>query len=119
MERGRIIAQRAKRQSDLSRYIEGKKVSIMVALVGHQFWEDHGRVNLFYVDSVQIGHENEDADDYPSEGLMAVIAMAVSATVGFDGIPNAETLDAETRARRNVYRDRMAQSLRIAEQGKH
>ena len=105
MERGRIIAERAKRQSDLSRYVEGKKVKVMVALPGHLHYEPHGRVNLFYVADAFLGHENEMTDDYPSEGLMARIALAVAATVGFEGIPSATTLDAETRARRNAYRD--------------
>lgn len=119
MERGRTIAGRAKRESDLYRYVQGKKVKIMVALPGHPFYEPTGRVNLFYVDDVMIGHEQVAGDEYPSEGLMAVIAMAVGATVGFDGIPHAETIDPAVRAQRNVYRDQMAQNLRILEPGQH
>lgn len=95
LERGRLIAGRAKRQSDLDRYVDGKKVKIMVALPGHPLYVDtkkdrqdrYGQTNLFYVDGVQIAHQNTADDDYPSEGVMAVIAMAVGATVGFDGIP--------------------------------
>lgn len=106
MERGRHIAGRAKRQTDLARYIQGMKVKIMVAMPGHAFYENKGRVNLFYVDEVCVAHQNEMDDDYPSEGVMAVLALSVGATVGFEGIPPAETLDAQIRARRNEYRDR-------------
>lgn len=119
MERGRIIAQRKQRESDLSRLVEGKKVKIMVAMPGHAYWEDRGRVNLFYVDDVQIGHQNEMDDDYPSELIMATIQLAVSATVGYEGVPSATTIDPDTRARRDEYRLRMAQNLKIMEPGQH
>jgi len=105
MERGRIISERAKRQRDLSRFIEGKKVKVEIADKRHEPYQPHGRVNLFYVQGVCIGHENEANDDYPSEGLMARIQLAVAATVGYEGIPSASTIDEETRQRRNVYRD--------------
>lgn len=110
MERGRIIAGRAKRQSDLSRYIEGKKVKVMVALPGHPYYEPHGRVDIFYVDNVEIGHENQDSDEYPSETVMAKIALAVGATVGFDGIPSSTTIDPATRKRRDEYRARLGRA---------
>lgn len=110
-ERGRIISERAKRQSDLSRYVEGKKVKVMVALAGHVKWEDRGRVNLFYVDDVFVGSQQEADDDYPCEALMATIALAVGATVGFEGIPSSTTIDVETRKRRDKYREQMASNL--------
>lgn len=111
MERGRRIAERAKRQSDLSRFIKGKKVRVMVAMPGHPCYEPQGRVNLFYVDDVLIGHENEMSDEYPSETLMAKIQLSVGATVGYDGIPSATTIDEDTRHRRNVYRDQIRANL--------
>lgn len=111
--RGRQIAGRAKRESDLQRYIQGGKIRVMVALPGHEHYEDKGRVNLFYLndgdaDGTQplLAHQNMMADDYPSEVVVATIAMVVGATIGTEGIPAAETIDPEVRARRNQYRDR-------------
>lgn len=115
MERGRIIAERRKRESDLSRLVEGKKVKIMVALPGHAYYETRGRVNIFKVEDVEVCHQNEMADDYPSEFTMAALQLAVSATVGYEGVPSAETIDPETRARRDEYRLRMAQNLKWIE----
>lgn len=113
MERGRIIAERAKRQSDLSRYIEGKKVKVQCALPGHPYYEPHGRVNIFYVDNVDIAHQNEDADDYPSETVMAKVALAVGATVGMEGIPSATKIDEATTKRRDEYRKHLGAWRRI------
>jgi hypothetical protein len=109
VERGRLVAARAQRASDLDRYVAGKKVKIMVALPGHPYYVAFApaRVNIFYVDGIDIGHENVAADNYPSEALMAKIALAVGATVGMDGIPSAQTIDPEVRRRRDEYRNRM------------
>lgn len=106
MERGRIIGERKKREDDLARLVQGKKVQIMVALPGHAYYQPKGRVNIFRVDGVEIAHQNEIDDDYPSEPVMAIIQLAVSATVGYDGVPSAETIDPTVRARRNEYRDK-------------
>lgn len=59
----------------------------MVALPGHQFYESHGRVNLFYVADVMIAHQNADEDDYPSENVMAFIGLAVEANGGTGDVP--------------------------------
>lgn len=107
IERGRIIAGRAQRNSDLDRLVRGKKVKIMVALPRHPYYGDglrSGRHNIFYVDGVEVGHENEHEDDYPSEPLMAKILLAVNATVGTEGIPSEQTIDPETRRRRDEYK---------------
>lgn len=119
MERGRVIAERKKRESDLSRLKEGKKVKIMVAIHGHAYYESRGRVNIFYVEDVEVCHQNEMDDDYPNEFVMAMIQLAVSATVGYDGVPSAETIDPADRARRDAYRMRMGQNLKIMEPGQH
>lgn len=115
MDRGRQIAQRAKRQSDLSRLIEGKKVQVMCAMPGHMHYEDHGRVNLFDVAGVRVAHQNEADDDYPSEVVMAMIGIAVAATVGLEGVPSSTTIDESTRKRRNEYRERMGRGLRAVQ----
>lgn len=117
MERGRIIAARATRERDLARYVAGKKVKVTVALSGHALWVDRGRVKLFYVDGVQIAHQNQLDDDYPSEGVMAVIAMAVNATVGTEGIPPVMDDSPEEKAardQRNAYRDKYLGAWRQA-----
>lgn len=106
MDRGRIIAGRAKRETDLSRLVEGKKVEVFCALPGHEHYQDHGRVNLFKVDGVIVAAQNIVDDDYPNETVMATLMLAVSATVGYDGVPSAETISKEERNRRNEYRDR-------------
>lgn len=106
MERGRIIGERKQRNSDLDRFVLGKKVAINVALPGHAFYEDKGQVNLFYVEGMCVGRQNIIDDDYPSELVMAKIQLAVSATVGYEGVPSAQTIDPETRSRRDEYRDR-------------
>ena len=111
IERGRVIAGRAKRHSDLDRYVAGKKISVMVALPGHALYEPKGRVNLFYLygktkDVALIAHQNIIDDDYPSEAVMSAIALVVGATLGTEGIPDAQTIDPITRARRNEYRDK-------------
>lgn len=106
IERGRIIGERKKRESDLTRLVEGKKVKIMCALHGHAYYEPHGCVNIFYVEGVDIGHQNIVEDDYPSEAVMAVIGLAVGATVGYEGVPSAQTIDPAVRSRRDEYRDR-------------
>jgi hypothetical protein len=111
MERGRNIAERAKRHSDLHRLQEGKKVKVMVALPGHAYYEPTGRVNLFYVEDVQVAHQNELADDYPSEPVMAMIQLAVSATVGYEGVPDVSTISPEERERRDRYRNQMGRQL--------
>lgn len=90
MERGRIIAQRAKRHDDLRRLIAGKKVKVMVVLPGHPDYIPSGSVCRFYVDGVCVGHQNEREDDYPGELLMATIHLAISATVGYAGVPSFE-----------------------------
>lgn len=79
----------------------------MVALPGHQFYEPTGRVNLFEVGGVRVAHQNEAADDYPSEVVMATIQLAVGSTVGYEGVPSSSTIDEATRARRNEYRRRI------------
>lgn len=104
-----MISERATRQDHLARYVAGKKVKVMVAMSGHKFYQNHGRVNIFYVDGVVIGHANEDEDDYPSEGLMATVALAVNATVGAEGIPSGQTISPEERARRDKYRENLGQ----------
>lgn len=119
MERGRVIAQRKQRESDLGRLKEGMKVRVTCALPGHAYYEGRGRVNIFYVADVEVCHQNEMDDDYPNEFVMASLQLAVSATVGYDGVPSAETIDPETRARRDAYRLRMGQNLKIVEPGKH
>lgn len=119
MERGRVIAERKKRESDLSRLKEGKKVKIMVAIHGHAYYEPRGQVNIFYVEDVEVCHQNVADDDYPNEFVMATIQLAVSATVGYDGVPNEETIDPVVRAQRDAYRNRMAQNLKIMEPGQH
>lgn len=111
-----MIAGRAKRQQDLSRLIEGKKVEVMLAIKGHELWADYGQVNLFYVDKVFVGHGNVADDEYPDETTMAKIYLAVSATVGFEGVPSATVIDDETRARRDAYRLQMRQNLRRSEE---
>lgn len=109
LERGRIIAQRAQRQRDLTRYEKGGKVKVMVAMNGHENYEPRGQVNLFYVAGVKVAHQNIIDDDYPSEGVMAFIALAVGVTVGTEGIPPVmdDSPDAAAaRERRNAYRDK-------------
>lgn len=98
MRRGRVIAERARRRSDLDRYVKGGKVQVKVALPGHALYKNThnrsgdtvGMVNLFYVDGVMVCHENTAEDEYPSERVMATLALAVGATVGFEGIPDPE-----------------------------
>lgn len=114
--RGRVIAERAKRRSDLARYVEGGKVKIMVALPGHPHYDSDrdrqgaiGRMNLFLVDDVQIAHESTTADEYPSEAVMAGIALAVGATVGFEGIPDPQPTHAVSAAAK-AYNARLAQA---------
>lgn len=119
MERGRVIADRARRESDLNRLVEGKKVKVMVALPGHAYYEPHGRVNLFYVEKVLVAHQNLQEDDYPNEVVMATIQLAVSATVGYDGVPSGTTIDPALRAARDKYRNQMGQNLKITEPGQH
>lgn len=104
MERGRIIAGRAQRLSDLDRLVKGQKVKINVALHGHPYYKDASQVNIFYVDGVEVGHEAIRNGDYPSEPLMAKILLAVNATVGTEGIPSAQTIDPEVRRRRDEYK---------------
>lgn len=106
MERGRLIAGRAQRHSDLARYIKAKKVVMACALPGnpHYIESPRGEVHIFYVNGVQIGIEPQWQDDYPSELLMAKIGLCVAATVGFDGIPDAMTIDPEVRRRRDEYK---------------
>lgn len=87
MSRGRVVVARAERLALLERYSRGGKINIMVALPGHEFYENHGRVNLFYVDKVLVAHQNNDEEDYPSEVVMATLALAIGATTGFEGIP--------------------------------
>lgn len=106
MERGRIIGERRRRESDLHRLIEGKKVTVNVCLPGHVNYEPQGQVNIYYVEGVAVGHQNIIDDDFPREALMATIQLAVSATVGYDGVPSAETIDPAIRAQRDLYRDR-------------
>lgn len=115
MQRGQQIAQRAQRESDLQRFIAAKKVKVMVALPGHALYERTGRVNLFEVDGVRVASQNEQEDDYPSVTVMAFIQMAVSATVGYDGIQDAQTIDPETRRRRDEYRTQMGRNLARSE----
>lgn len=108
MERGRQIAERARRADDLSRYKACCKVGVMNALKGHAYWHPQGCVDIFYVDGVEVAHQNEIDDDFPSETVMATIALAVGATVGFEGIPSAESgIDPADRARRNLYREHL------------
>lgn len=99
-ERGRIIAQRAQRERDLNRYISGGKVQVEREIPSN---------TLFFVAGVQIASQSILDDDYPSEGVMAIIGMAVNATVGTDGIPPVMDDSPEAmaeRARRNSYRDK-------------
>lgn len=109
MERGRIIAGRAKRHSDLTRYMSAKKVQVVCASPGHPLYAPGpslGEVHLFYVNGVQIGHECTWQDDYPSEAIIAKIALCVGATVGFEGIKPEMTIDKADRQRMDHYRDR-------------
>lgn len=119
MERGRVIADRARRESDLNRLVKGKKVKIMVALPGHAYYEPNGRVNLFFVEKVLVAHQNLQEDDYPNEVVMATIQLAVSATVGYDGVPSGTTIDPALRAARDEYRNQMGQNLKIMEPGQY
>lgn len=99
-ERGRTIAQRAQRERDLNRYISGGKVQVEREIPSN---------TLFFVAGVQIASQSILDDDYPSEGVMAIIGMAVNATVGTDGIPPVMDDSPEAmaeRARRNSYRDK-------------
>lgn len=107
LERGRIIAQRARRMRDMDRYVAGKKVQINVALPGHPLYAP-GCVNMFYVGGVMVAHQNILEDDYPSEGVMAVVAVAVATSVGVEGIPPVMDDSPEAvaaRERRTLYRD--------------
>lgn len=109
MERGRLIGQRKERQRDLDRLVEAKKVSIMVALPGHAYYEPKGRVNIFHVDGVAVAHQNIMADDYPSEGVMAVLLLSVGSTVGTDGVAPVESAwvgREDEHAARVAYRDK-------------
>lgn len=113
MDRGRQIAERAKRMDDLSRYKTAKKVAVMCALPGHPYYQPFGCVDIFYVDDVAVAHQNQVDDDFPSEVVMATIAMAVSCTVGLEGIPDAQSgIDPADRKRRDEYRARMGAQLR-------
>lgn len=106
MERGRIIAGRAKRHSDLTRYMAARKVTIVCASPGNPVYQrgpSLGETHLFFVNGVQIAHEYTWQDDYPSEALMAKIAMCVAATVGFEGIKSDQTINQEVRRQRDVY----------------
>lgn len=119
MERGRVIADRARRLSDLERYVVAKKVKIMVALPGHPLHDTlydrstlRGHVNIFSVGGVQCCHENTAEDEYPSERVMATIALAVGATVGFDNIPPPQPTH-------RVSADGKAYNARLREANKH
>lgn len=109
LERGRIIAERARRSSELLRFKVGGKLKWDVALEGHPLYEPKGQVNLFIVDDVQVAHQNVMDDDYPSEAVYATVVMAINATVGTEGVPGPdyELSDEEkdAAARRNAYRD--------------
>jgi hypothetical protein len=102
MDRGRQIATAARRRSDLQRLVDAKKVKVMVALPGHPFYDRReGQMNLFYVDGVQVASQNDREADYPSEFVMATLQLAVSATVGYDGVaPPVQThrVSAEAKA---------------------
>lgn len=80
IERGRVIGQRKQREQDLSRLVQGKKVQVNVD--GHE--------HQFFVDGVAVAKQSMLADDYPGEGVMATILLAVGATVGTDGLPPVE-----------------------------
>jgi hypothetical protein len=115
MDRGRAIAGRAKRNSDLRRYIKGKKVKLVARATGHPEYAGYNRINEFWVADVKIAEQAEHEDDYPSEGVMAVIALSVAATEGTDGIPSSETIDPAERRRRDEYRRQMGRNLARSE----
>lgn len=109
LERGRVIGMRKMRENHLARYVHAGKVKVLTALQGHALWEPRGQVNIFSVDGVVIGAQNVLDDDYPSEAIMAKIALAVAATVGTEGIPGPDyeltEQEKAAAARRNAYRD--------------
>ncbi len=96
--------------NDVERYVAGNKLKLMVALQGHAHYSPVGQVTLFEVDGVTCAHQNLLDDDYPSELVMASIALAVGATLGTEGIPGPDYAltdeQKENVARRNAYRDR-------------
>jgi hypothetical protein len=101
LERGRIIAERKQRESDLSRLIKAKKVKFEASND-----PDHPPTQVFYVAGVEVGRQNLIDDDYPSEAIMATILLAVHLTVGMEGVAPEEETAPEVRAYRNAYRDR-------------
>lgn len=90
MSRGAQIAQRAERLTLLQRYKLGKRMQVMVALPGHPLYEHVGQVNMYDVDGVRVFHENVSNDAFPSDALMATLALAIAATTGLDGLPPVE-----------------------------
>lgn len=105
IERGRVISARAQRVLLLDRYVAGRKVLAYADI------EAGCTVHEFIVAGVVIGREAFGGEDYPSEALMAKIALAVAATVGTEGIPPAQTIDPIIRAQRDEYRARMQRQV--------
>jgi hypothetical protein len=106
MERGRQIAGRAKRSDDLDRYVAGGKVVRQFA----RHYHHRPCVVNFEVAGVCVADGvDTTADDYPSEYLMATLALAIGATVGFDGIPGGPDsgIEPAERMRRDEYNMRL------------
>lgn len=99
-----MIGARKLRQVDLARLAGGGKVKISVALYGHEDYEPTGRVNLFYVAGVRVAKQNTFDDDYPSEGVMATLLLAVGATVGLDNLPDAPSESEGAQPREELTR---------------
>lgn len=86
--------------------MEARKVKLVCASPGHPLYTPGpslGEVHLFYVNDVMIGHQCTWQDDYPSEMIMAKIALCVGATLGFEGIKSDQTINQEVRRQRDVY----------------
>lgn len=84
LARGRAMASRAERLALIERYGLAKKLKIMIALPGHTFYRAEGDVymQLFFVDEVMVAHANRNDPDYPSDALMATLALAIDAAAG-------------------------------------
>lgn len=99
MERGRSIAERNIRSALLTRYIHSGKVISEPCTAGP--------IIRFRVYGEIVTSQDAFDDDYPSETVMATLALAIGATTGFDGIPAAPaTINPEERRRRDEYRQK-------------
>lgn len=109
LERGRQVAARAQRRALLERYEKAPGVKVMVSLPGHRYYEPRGQVNIYHVDGVEVAHEQVASDDFPSDNLMAMLAMSIETTVGLAQVPAtppSHKISEETRAYHRQLRER-------------